>query len=435
MATRPYYQRHPIVSLFALLLLLLVGVLGWVYVKNDKGKGLVPTLADKGKELLPTLENTSLAVSSMKGDSVKAQVKLDVRNNMPITLRIDSFRYQTRLNGDLLTQGAKTTPTVLRKDSISHMQLPLALDFSKVKNKLEASQQDSVDVQLSMDLYTKLPIAGTKKIPVTLTKRIFMPKMPTLENVSFAVDNITPDYVYAQMVTDIQNHMPITLRIDSLNYQTRVDGRLLASGHKSKPTVLKEKGLSHMQIPVTMDLSKIKNTIKTSQQDCVDVKMVMNLYARLPMADGTQKIPVNVTKRVYVPKLPKIEVADIDVEHLGLKNGEAIVNLRVTNYNPFPVIIRRVSYDFRVSDDMQVQGVEEKDVSFKTRGTEMMPIRVKFEPKGLPKVGYKTIFRAKQTPYNLKGSVVVAAGKNNPKDMTMRFSSAGTLKDLKDIPK
>ncbi|HEX8428097.1 LEA type 2 family protein [Hymenobacter sp.] len=435
MATRPYYQRHPVVFVFALLLLLLVGVVGWVYVKNDKGKGLLPTLADKGKELLPTLENTSLAVSSMKGDSVKAQVKLDVRNNMPITLRIDSFRYQTRLDGDLLTQGARNTPTVLSKDSISHLQLPLALDLSKMKNKLQASQQDCVDVQLAMDLYTRLPVAGTKKIPVTLTKRIFMPKMPTLENVSFSVNNITPDYVYAQMVTDIRNHMPITLRIDSLSYRTSVDGRMLASGHKGKPTVLKGKGLSHMQVPVTLDLSKIKNTIKTSQQDCVDVKMVMNLYARLPMAEGTQRIPVNVTKRVYVPKLPKIEVADIDVEHLGLKNGEAIVNLKVTNYNPFPVTIRRVSYDFRVSDDMQVRGVEEKDVSFATRGTEMMPIRVKFEPKGLPKVGYKTLFRAKKTPYNLKGSVVVAAGKNNPKDMTMQFNSAGTLKELKNIPK
>jgi LEA14-like dessication related protein len=214
-----------------------------------------------------------------------------------------------------------------------------------------------------------------------------------------------------------------------------VDGRLLASGRKGKPTVLKGKDVSRMQIPVTLDLSKIKNAVKTSQQDCVDVKMVMNLYARLPLAEGTQKIPVNMTKRVYVPKLPKIEVADIDMEHLGLKKGEAIVNLEITNYNPFPVIIRRITYDFRISDDMQVQGVEEKDVSFKTRGTEMMPIRVKFEPKGLPKVGYKTLFRAKKTPYTLKGTLVVAAGENNPKDMTMRFNSNGTLKELKNIPK
>jgi LEA14-like dessication related protein len=310
MATRSFVKRHPVVSVLLVLLLLLVAVVGWVYVKNNNGKGLLPTLADKGKELLPTLENTTLAINNITPDSLKAQVKMDVHNNMPITLRIDSLRYQTRVDGTLLTQGAKDTPLVLHGDSLSHLSLPVAMDLSKVKDKLKSSQQDCVDVQLTMDLYTKLPIAGTKKIPV------------------------------------------------------------------------------------------------------------------------------EITKRVYVPKLPKVEIADVDVTDLGLKNGEAIVRFNITNYNPFPVTIKQVSYRFRIGgDDMDIKGIETKDVTFRKRGTETMPVHIKFEPKALPKVAFKTLFKAKKTPYNLTGSVVVAAGKHNPKDMTMKFASTGSLKDLKDIPK
>ncbi|GGG37901.1 LEA type 2 family protein [Hymenobacter glacieicola] len=258
--------------------------------------------------------------------------------------------------------------------------------------------------------------------------------LPTLENTSLAINNITADRLQAQMKTDLRNHMPVTLQIDSLSYQTRVEGKLLAEGTKDKPTVMQANTVSHLQLPMSVDLSNVKNTLKNSQQDCVDVQMTMSLYTRLPVA-GPQKIPVNITKRVYLPKLPKIEVADVDVKDLGLKNGEAVVTLKVTNYNPFPVTVRRVSYDFRVSDDMQVQGVEEKDVSFRKRGTELMPIRVKFEPKGLPKVAFKTLFKAKKTNYKLTGAAIVAAGQHNPKDMTLRFNSSGTLQDLKNIPK
>lgn len=310
MATRPFFKRHPVVSVLLVLLLVLVAWVGWIYVRNDNGKGLVPTLADKGKELLPTLENTSLNITNITPDSLKAQVRMDVHNNMPITLRIDSLRYQTRVDGTLLTQGAKGEPLVLHGDSLSHLRLPVAMDLSKVKDKVKTAQQDCVDVQLTMDLYTKLPIAGTKKIPV------------------------------------------------------------------------------------------------------------------------------EITKRVYVPKLPKVEIADVDVTDLGLKNGEAIVRFNITNYNPFPVTIKQVNYRFRVGgDDMDIKGTETKDVTFRKRGTETMPVHIQFEPKALPKVAFKTLFKAKKTPYNLTGSVIIAAGEHNPRDMTMKFNSTGSLKDLKDIPK
>ncbi|MCC2548856.1 LEA type 2 family protein [Hymenobacter sp. BT175] len=258
--------------------------------------------------------------------------------------------------------------------------------------------------------------------------------LPTLENVTMSVNNITPDALQAQLKIDLRNNMPVTLKIDSFTYETRVDGTMLARGAKDEPTVLHGDSVSHLRVPMSVDLGNVKKKLKTSQQDCVDVQIAMTLFTRLPVA-GPRRIPVTVTRRVYVPKLPKVEVADVDIKDLGLKNGEAVVTLKVTNYNPFPVTIRRVNYTFRVSDDMAVQGTEEKDVSFRTKGTELMPIRIHFEPKGLPKVAFKTLFKAEKTPYKLTGSVVVAAGKGSPRDMTLNFNSSGSLQDLKNIPR
>jgi LEA14-like dessication related protein len=258
--------------------------------------------------------------------------------------------------------------------------------------------------------------------------------LPALENATMSVGNITPEALNAQLKVDLRNQMPIRLQIDSFSYVARVDGAELAHGAKNKATVLNVNAISRLELPVSVDLSKVKEKVRTAQQDCVSVQLVMTLYTRLPVA-GPQKIPVEVSKRVYIPKLPKIEVADVDVQHLGLKNGSAVVTLRVTNYNPFPFTIRRVKYNFRVSDDLTVEGTQEKDVSFRQKGTGMLPVHMSFEPKGMPKVAFKTLFKPEKTPYTLTGSVVVAAGQHNPKDMTMNFNSSGTLQDLKNILK
>jgi len=259
--------------------------------------------------------------------------------------------------------------------------------------------------------------------------------LPTLENATMTAGNITPDSLKATMKVSLRNHVPVTVRIDSFSYITRLDGEPLAQGTKSKATVMKARGTSELEMPVNVDLGRIKQKVKTVQQDCVDVQTTMIMYADVPVV-GHQRIPVSVKKRVYIPKLPKIEVADIDVTDLGFKNGEAVVRLKITNYNPFPFTIKSVNYRFRVGgDDLDVKGTETKDVSFRKRGTEIMPIHVRFQPKAMPKVAFKTLFKPEKTPYDLKGAVVVAAGKHNPKDMTMNFNSSGTLEELKNIPK
>ncbi|WP_086592253.1 LEA type 2 family protein [Hymenobacter crusticola] len=258
--------------------------------------------------------------------------------------------------------------------------------------------------------------------------------LPTLENVSMSTGNITPDSLKAQIRVQLRNHVPLTMTVDSFRYVTYIDGTAISRGAKDRPTTVESSGVSTLSIPVNMDLSKVAHKIKTIQRDCVDVAITMDAYAHLPLL-GTERIPIRASKRIYVPKLPHFEIADIDVTHLGLKNGSATITIKVTNYNPFPFTVKNVAYDFRISDDMQVKGMETKDVSFRKRGTQLMPIHVKFEPKALPKVAFKTLFKAKKTPYTLTGTITVAAGKQNPKDSKVKFQSSGSIQDLKNIPK
>ncbi|WP_046244554.1 NDR1/HIN1-like protein [Hymenobacter terrenus] len=118
---------------------------------------------------------------------------------------------------------------------------------------------------------------------------------------------------------------------------------------------------------------------------------------------GPKEIPVEVSKRVYIPNLLKIEDADVDVAKLGLKNGQAVVNLRVNNYESIPFTIKQVIYHFQIEDDLDVKGKETKDFTFKKKGTELMPVHVSFQSKAL----FKSVFKPKKTYYKLTGTATM----------------------------
>jgi LEA14-like dessication related protein len=265
-------------------------------------------------------------------------------------------------------------------------------------------------------------------------KKIAKAVLPTLEQPTLNIRNITREKIDAQFAVKLHNQAPIDLKIDSLRYRTSVDGNELAKGHKDHPLVVKGNQTNALTLPMTLNLPELKHEVKTAQRDCVTVQLHTVLYVTLPGV-GPKEIPVDVSKRVYIPKLPKIEVADVDVTKLGLKKGEAIVKLRVTNYESIPFTVKQVNYRFQIEDDLDVKGQETKDVTFKKKGTEIMPIHVSFQPKSMPKVLFKTLFKAKKTDYKLTGSATVAAGQASAKDATMQFNSTGTVKELKELVK
>jgi LEA14-like dessication related protein len=258
--------------------------------------------------------------------------------------------------------------------------------------------------------------------------------LPTLDQPTLNISNITREKIQGQFAVKLHNHTPIDLKIDSLTYVTRVEGTRIAQGHKARPLVVKGNAVNDLTLPITLNLPQVKQELKSAQRDCVTVQMHTVLYANLPGV-GPKEIPVDVRKRVYIPKLPKIEVADVDIDNLGLKKGEATVKLRVTNYESIPFTVKQVNYRFQIEDDLDVKGQETKDIVFRKKGVEIMPIHVRFQPKSMPKVLFKTLFKAKKTDYKLTGSATVALGDAGAKDATMHFNSSGTVKDLKELAK
>lgn len=137
MAETSFPRRHPVVTT-------LLGLFGLLLVAG--GVGYFAT--NRGRDLLPTLEKPTFNVQNVTREKLKAEMKVGLRNHTPLTLRIDSLRYETYLDNARLAQGRKDRPTVVRGNATSQIELPLTLNLPQVIGKLKTAQQDCATVRM-----------------------------------------------------------------------------------------------------------------------------------------------------------------------------------------------------------------------------------------------------------------------------------------------
>lgn len=131
MASSSSVGRHPVLTV---LLVLPVVAGGIMYMKTDHGKKLLPAL---GKVVLPALSKASFNISSITREKIQAQLSTELHNPAPIDLKVDSLRYETRLDGACLAKGRKDNPLVVQGNITSKLELPLTLNLPELRQKLK----------------------------------------------------------------------------------------------------------------------------------------------------------------------------------------------------------------------------------------------------------------------------------------------------------
>ena len=257
---------------------------------------------------------------------------------------------------------------------------------------------------------------------------------PELLNVNLNVKEITPDSLKAQVGIRLRNGLPVALRVDSFQYQMKVEGEPLARGSKRDPSEVKARSEGQIDLPLNVNLGEIAEKVRTLQRDSARVAVQMTLFAHFPLV-GTQRIPVEMEKAVYIPKLPKFEIAGVKLEKLGLKESKVLVRLKVTNYNSFPFTIRRFTYNFRLSDNLETKGTENEDITFEKVGTETItiPVTMKFDQVG--ELIFKSLFKSEETPYRMDAKVHITSDQKFIQNIDMDINSKGNLRDLKEAIK
>jgi LEA14-like dessication related protein len=257
--------------------------------------------------------------------------------------------------------------------------------------------------------------------------------MPDLKSAKFVVDDITEDSLKGKVTIRINNSLPMTIDIDSLQYKITMEGDTVTKGYSREGIRINANANDEITVPIRTNIKLFRKKVLSLQEDSAEVGIHAVLFNHFPIV-GTKDIPLHFRRTVYIPRLPKIEVEDVDISKLNFKGGKLIVKLKVTNYSDMAFVVNGFTYRFQMSDNINMKGTSNQTINLNKKGEEsiMVPMDLKMDQLG--EAVWEMVFKSDDTPYTMSGNLHIqtesALGK-----FDYGFQSSGTLKELKEAAK
>jgi LEA14-like dessication related protein len=234
-----------------------------------------------------------------------------------------------------------------------------------------------------------------------------------------------------KLIMRVKNSLPFTIDIDSLQYKVTIDGDTVTKGYDDNGIRIEANSNDEVTVPIKTNIRSFYKKVEQLESDSANVGVHAVLYNSFPVV-GSRAIPVNFTKKVYIPKLPKVEVEGVDLSNLGLKGGKLQVKVKVTNYSSMPYTINGFTYRFKMSDNIDMKGTSQEKFNFRKKGTEIINIPVDIDLNQIGEADIKILFKSDDTPYNFSGNMHIVTEQAGLGTFDMAFQSSGTIKQLKE---
>jgi LEA14-like dessication related protein len=184
------------------------------------------TLRDVADVREPSVTYQDMSIQSITFDGVTLLFDFDVTNPNRFNVTADQYNYEFFINERSFISGIQEVPLRIESESVSRIQVPVSLNFQEVYQTFSSIlRQDNLAYQLSTEVEFSLPVAGKRKVPVTTSGEIPIPKVPRVEFGDFNVKNISFSGAEVEVSFRVFNPNAFGISVSNAAYNLRVNGR------------------------------------------------------------------------------------------------------------------------------------------------------------------------------------------------------------------
>jgi len=235
----------------------------------------------------------------------------------------------------------------------------------------------------------------------------------SLEDVTLAFD------------VEVTNPYSVPLPLVDLDYALSSGGAPFVSGQAALSGTVPAMSSRKVSLPATITYSRLLNALSGVRPGAVvPYAADLGLSVDAPVL-GRLRIPLRKEGELPVPAVPKVKIADVQWDRLGLNEARGHITLNVANTNDFPLDFSEMSYTLSVNHSRVAGSTMEKPVSFAAGGGEgTIEIPVSFSPVNLGLGLFQALMSGEAT-FSLKGNMDVSTPYGPlaiPVDETQRLS-------------
>ncbi len=261
---------------------------------------------------------------------------------------------------------------------------------------------------------------------------------PELSIASFDITDIDENKISGTSKIVLRNNLPLEVKTNRLDYVIYIDSAKVIEDSYSKPITIRSSDTTAIRLPMEIMFKKMTAVMKRFENkniDSADYTMRATFQVDVPIA-GERNFTMSFSKRLPALRLLKAKVENIDIGKLGLKESSLDMTVNVQNPNAFPIKMKDGKYKLSINNDENVmEGVMEKIVNIPAHGSAPVSMHVDMKTMKIPKLGWKMLFDAKDTPFKLTFGNKLISDNGILNNSNMAFNMSGTLDELKNMAK
>lgn len=235
--------------------LLLIGVVG-AYIWYS---GLKSRAAAEGgpydNTLKPRLEMSTLSITDIDDDRIKANVTLLIDNPLPIEFKANRLAYTVLIANTPVSTDTYQKSIAIKSGDSTSVTLPvtiLARKLVQVLKTLDRKDIDSTTYAVRSQFELDVPILGERTFKANVTRRlpaIYLPQIK-IEDIDLGKLGLKRTDVAAKVAVTNKNRFP--LNFTDTEYTVAIDGKEIATGQQPEPILIKKQATTPVVFPVTV---------------------------------------------------------------------------------------------------------------------------------------------------------------------------------------
>ncbi len=212
--------------------------------------------------LLPRLELSELDVTSLTSSKTEMTLKLDIKNQLPLSFTVDSLYYRILINDTEILKDHYKKSISLKRNASSMISLPITILNDSISSVLKANKRenaDSVEFHFQGSFFTD--IFFKKKFNIDIKRLIPRIYIPEVNAEHFKIDSLNFSRAVVQLLVSIKNQNVFLFKAEDIAYELSIEDNQWIKGIIPGNIDVKAKSITDLTIPITISFKEVSKTI------------------------------------------------------------------------------------------------------------------------------------------------------------------------------
>ena len=259
--------------------------------------------------------------------------------------------------------------------------------------------------------------------------------LPRVEISVMEITSLTAEKVEMNLKMLIENHLPVTFKADSLEYNLFIDETEILRNRYQKTITLESNDSSWVSLPMTILTEQLKAIIEHNEKkniDSVEYRLQLSFFTDIIFR---KHFELDLTRLLPLIYIPEVTTEHLKVDSLNFRRAVILLDVAVKNQNLFPLQANNIAYRFSIEDHEWIEGFIPGLTDIKAGSTTALQIPIRLTFKEVKRTLIDLLKEGGMVTYELHLTFKVETKQVMAENSTVILKSSGTLKSLRDATK